>query len=777
MVCARRVIFPRSPFSLQLISVRIQQFLQHLPGMFLVVRADAAFTIEAASNDYLDTTHTSRDILGKPVFDVFPDNPSAPESYSQILKASFRRVLQVKQADTLTALRYDVRRPEDASAFEERYWNVVNAPVIGDTGNVEFIFQRIDEASAKYRRDAVAILESITEGFFTLDRQWRFDYVNGEAHQILGRPRGTLEGRVLWEEYPGLEGTEFERCYRRTMHERERTTFTAFYPLQERWYEVSTFPAPEGVSVYFRNVTAGYAAQAELRKREEQLRLATEAAEVGFWDVDLERDELIWPARVKAMFGISPDQPVSMADFYAGIHPDERDTTAAAFSAAIDPALRSVYDVEYRTVGKEDGVVRWVAAKGRGVFDQAGRCTRVIGTAIDITARKNVEVALRDSERQRLDALRDADRRKDEFLATLAHELRNPLAPIRNAVQLMSMPGASKVDLAPLHAMLERQVTHMVRLVDDLMEASRISRGQIELRKEPLDIADVLRAAVESSRPLIDEAGHEFVQHRSASELRVIGDPVRLAQVFSNLLNNAARYTEPGGRIELAAFERDGQACVSVTDTGIGIAAEQMPRLFDMFSQVDRHHSGAQGGLGIGLSLSQKLVDMHGGTLSAYSAGLGQGSCFTVGLPMAGPTPWKAAAAPSAGELSTQRVLVVDDNQDAADSLAGVLAALGIEARVAYDGEQALAAVRAWRPQLVLLDLGMPGMDGYEVAKQLRSTPGPRFDIVALSGWGQESDRRRTQEAGFDDHLVKPVDLLLLRALLAGGVPGPFEPE
>lgn len=238
----------------QLISVQLQQLVQNIPGLFLAVRANEAFTIEAASDDYLAATHTGRDMFGRPVFDVFPDNPAARESYSSTLRASFGRVIRSKNADTLIAFRYDVRRP-GTEEFEERYWNVINAPIVGDSGAVEFIVQRIEEASAKSKQDAVAILESITEGFFTLDRQWRFDYVNKEAHRILGRDKGTLEGRILWKEYPGLEGTEFERCYHRTMYQREKTTFSAFYPMQERWYEVSTFPAPEGISVYFRNVS------------------------------------------------------------------------------------------------------------------------------------------------------------------------------------------------------------------------------------------------------------------------------------------------------------------------------------------------------------------------------------------------------------------------------------------------------------------------------------------------------------------------------------------
>ncbi|AEG91508.1 PAS domain-containing hybrid sensor histidine kinase/response regulator [Ramlibacter tataouinensis] len=682
--------------------------------------------------------------------------------------------------------------------------------------------------------------------------------------------------------------------------------------------------------------------QQALQEREEQLRLATEAAEVGLWDVNLLTGTLFWQPRVKAMFGISPQVPVSMDDFYAGLHPQDREATSAAFARACDPALRTLYEVEYRTVGKEDGILRWVAAKGRGLFDASGRCVRVLGTAIDISARKRAEQErLQDQERLRrmvhdltqlhetstrlaagrdlqetlqgvmqaalslsgtargtlslvrpqrdelelvasggfrsaylqlvgripkgagacgscwllgervviadtdqdplfapyreaarvggyraahatpllamdgrvlgvltlfreqpgrpddretriadllarsaagwlehhqlVQALREADTRKDEFLATLAHELRNPLAPIRNAVHLMGYAGGHKVDFRQLHDMLERQVLHMVRLVDDLMEASRISRGKIELRRERLELADVLRAAVESSRPEMERMGHDFRCSPPQASLPVHGDAVRLAQVFSNLLNNAAHYTERGGRIELSAWAEAGQACVSVRDNGIGIAPEQLPRLFEMFSQVDRRHSGAQSGLGIGLSLAQRLAGMHGGSVRVHSAGLGCGSEFTVRLPLlapaaAGPRPHRRFAAEA---LVVARVLVVDDNPDAADSLALLIATLGAQARVAHDGASALALAQDWQPQLVLLDLGMPGMDGYEVARRLRARHGGRaLTLAALTGWGQERDRQRTRQAEFDHHLVKPVEPETLRALLTARARG-----
>jgi len=318
---------------------------------------------------------------------------------------------------------------------------------------------------------------------------------------------------------------------------------------------------------------------------------------------------------------------------------------------------------------------------------------------------------------------------------------------------------------------MDRQVNHMVRLVDDLMEVSRITRGKIELRKGVVDLAEVIAAAVETSRPLVDAAGHELTLTLPPEALLIEADAVRLAQVFANLLNNAVRYTDPGGRIGIAAQRDDGSAVITVSDTGVGIAAEALPRVFDMFVQANARDSRAQSGLGIGLTLVRSLVEMHGGSVAARSAGVGRGSEFVVRLPLAR---HEAARVPAAAGATARkfaglpRVMVVDDNRDAADSLAAVLKLLGAEVRVTNDGRSALDAVAAFRPAVVFLDLGMPGMDGYETARHMRARDDTRSVLlIALTGWGQESDRRQTQAAGFNQHLVKPADITALRAVLA----------
>ncbi len=363
-------------------------------------------------------------------------------------------------------------------------------------------------------------------------------------------------------------------------------------------------------------------------------------------------------------------------------------------------------------------------------------------------------------------ALREADRRKDEFLATLAHELRNPLAPIRNALGILRIAGDAST--RHVHEMMERQVNHMVRLVDDLLEVSRITRGSIELRRERVTLGDVVASAIETSRPLIDAARHHLVVALPSEAMVLDADPFRLSQVFANLLNNAARYTDGGGHIALTAHREGDVVVVSVRDDGIGIPPDLLPTVFDVFMQVAPTRRAAQGGLGIGLTLVRRLVEMHAGTVEARSDGTGRGSEFVVRLPLAAGTGVAAPARNGATPApASRRVLVVDDNRDAAESLAMLLDVVGMETQIAHDGPSALAVMQTFRPSTVLLDVGMPGMDGHEVARRIRQQPEfGAVQLIALTGWGQPDDRRRSRDAGFDHHLVKPVDMDALQSLL-----------
>jgi signal transduction histidine kinase/GAF domain-containing protein len=373
------------------------------------------------------------------------------------------------------------------------------------------------------------------------------------------------------------------------------------------------------------------------------------------------------------------------------------------------------------------------------------------------------------SERKRQEAaLRDADRRKDEFLAILAHELRNPLAPVRSGLHVLQMSQGDPETTAYLLPLLQRQVDHMVRLVDDLLEVSRISGGKVELRPEPVNVAAALRGVLETCKPLLDAADHELQFEVADETLTVHADPVRLSQIISNLLSNAAKYTDRGGRIGLRA-QRDGsEVQITVTDNGRGMSPDILPRIFDLFTQAPQTSSLAQGGIGVGLTLVRSLLEMQGGQVDAHSDGPGKGSVFTVRLPLM-ETP-AAVPPPTAPEtdavMARRRVLVVDDNVDAAEGLRMLLELMGMEARAAFDGAAGLSAAAEFAPQLVFLDIGMPGMDGFEFARRLRAEISPCPTLVAVSGWGQQDDRRRSREAGIDAHLVKPVGLEELQEVL-----------
>jgi signal transduction histidine kinase len=388
--------------------------------------------------------------------------------------------------------------------------------------------------------------------------------------------------------------------------------------------------------------------------------------------------------------------------------------------------------------------------------------------ARELLARVAAQLEIARVRREAEDALREVDRRKDEFLATLSHELRNPLAPLRNGLHVLRLKSDGAGSAGSLLEIMERQVNHLVRLVDDLLEMSRITRGVLELRRERAELSTIVRNAVETSGPLIQEGRHGLDVSLPGETLWVEGDPVRLAQILSNLLNNAAKYTPDAGAIALSARRDGGVALISVRDNGIGIAPEALSRIFEMFSREGREGARGQGGLGIGLSLSRRLAEMHGGTIEAKSEGIGRGSEFIVRLPVAHAAADTAQSPRLAGTVPAMRALVVDDNQDAATSLGMVLSMLGADVTTAYDGPAAIAAFASTDPSVVLLDIGMPGMDGYEVARTLRLRfPERRPAIVALTGWGQEDDRRRAREAGIDHHLVKPAEIEVLRELLA----------
>lgn len=406
-----------------------------------------------------------------------------------------------------------------------------------------------------------------------------------------------------------------------------------------------------------------------------------------------------------------------------------------------------------------DGTMHWYNTVKIPLFDDENNCTKLLGVATDISERKHAE-----------ETLRLMARRKDEFLAMLAHELRNPLAPIRNAVQLLKMQEATDPKLALSCNIIDRQVTHMARLLDDLLDMARIMQGKIRLKTERFELTDIVNNAIETSRPLIESRGQELIVSQSTTPQWIQGDRIRLAQVLSNLLNNAAKYTSEGGKITLSILREGANIVLEVRDTGIGIAPDILPQIFDLFTQADHSLAHSQGGLGIGLTLVRQLVEIHGGTVTAASAGIGQGSSFTVRLPALSKESSATESAPTESALPMPkfRILIVDDYADAAESLTILLQSEGHEVETADCGMKAIELAQTFHPQIVLLDIGLPDLDGYEVAKRLRALPATRNAIlIALTGYGQIEDSGRSKSAGFNHHLLKPLEFHKLSALLA----------
>jgi len=498
--------------------------------------------------------------------------------------------------------------------------------------------------------------------------------------------------------------------------------------------------------------------EVELQRGEERLRFALEAGRVGVFDWDIRKDEVFWS---DDLFGPRRSAPRegdrSLDAFMEGVHPDDRSIVSQVISRSVQSGER--YDLEYRSLPREEGVT-WYAARGKVLKDRTDDAERMIGVCADVTARKQLE-----------ESLRTADRQKDEFVAMLAHELRNPLAPIRNAASLLQADGLPEASRR-LVEVIERQAHHMARLLDDLLDVSRITRGQVTLRKCNVDLGAIVSRAVDDARGTLRRKEQQLAVSIEKGRALVHADPARIYQIASNLLQNASKYTEAGGEIRVTLDLEPGFARLVVADTGVGIDPEFLPRIFHLFTQEEASAAKSEGGLGIGLTLVKTLVEMHGGSITAVSDGRGQGSVFTVRIPLSPASeggaqecvPETGAEAPAV----RRRVLIVDDNEDAATTLAELAVLWGHEVRTAGDGLTALHVAREMRPDAVLLDIGLPGMDGHEVARRLRDEPdGATLLIVAVTGYGREEDRHLATESGFDHHCTKPVEPEAIRSLLA----------
>jgi signal transduction histidine kinase/CheY-like chemotaxis protein/PAS domain-containing protein len=717
-----------------------------------------------------------------------------------------------------------VRFEQYAAGLGERWFDVYAfrvGPV--ERQQVALLFKdisarkRVELALAASELRYRTLFETMDEGYHLGDvmfdtdgrvRDVRFVEANPAAVRLVGADH---VGRLVSEVFPDFEPFGYEIWGRvaRTGRGERMERYAAFL---QAWYEFYIFKAEPGnpqsvrVAVIFKDISARKRAEIALRESEEKkafllklsdaLRPLTDAVEMQgeaarVLGEQLRADNAFYDEfqNGTAAFVISREYRRPGAQSVMGNYPVENfgpalvaELLAGRTLCVANIAHEAVLSEVQRRAYRQAHIVAFIAVPVikdgilAGIF-AATQATPREWTALEVSlVQETCERNWAAVERARAEtALRAADRRKDEFLATLAHELRNPLAPLRNGLQIARLTSRGDATLQRTVEMMDRQLSHLVRLVDDLLDVARVSSGKLELRREPVDLGQVLASSVESTRVIIESHGHELVVDAECDELLVRGDFERLSQVFTNLLSNAAKYTERGGLIQVALAREDGAAVVRVIDSGIGIPAGEVEHVFDLFSQVRSHQGRTGGGLGIGLSLVKSLVALHEGQVAAHSAGVGAGSTFSVRLPLLAPDARSPPApVPTATIESTRpdvdprRILIADDNVDAVTSLARLLTLFGHEVWTAHDGLDALEKTAATRPDVVFLDLGMPRMDGIEAAQRIRALPGgDSILLIALTGWGQESDRQRTLAAGFDWHLIKPIGVAELTEILA----------
>jgi two-component system, chemotaxis family, CheB/CheR fusion protein len=644
------------------------------------------------------------------------------------------------------------------------------------------LYQAAQDA-ARQLEENVALLDTLLVsapvGIAFLDRDLRFVRINAVMAELIGVDSAAVSGRLYREVLPDL-APKVEALHRRVLETGERTMNlevsgeTPAAPGKRRHFLASYYPiisrdgSTAGVGAAMVEITERKRAEEALRETNQTLRALIQACPLAVMVVEPETAAVqLWNPAAERIFGWTEGEALGRS---LAIVPDELRET---FRHNLQRLTRGESLDGFETVRRtRDGSPIDVSVWAAPVPSPDG--VRILAMVADVTERKRIvdeRRRLEEELRRRVEELAAADRRKDEFLAMLAHELRNPLAAISNAGYVLGRKGSPDPRSAELLAMIGRQIRHLSRLVDDLLDVSRFSRGLIELRMAPMELHRAVQGAVETARPHLEQRRHTLEVSLPDEPLWLEADVTRIEQVLANLLHNAAKFTPPGGAVRLSAGREGDEAVVRVSDNGAGISPELLPQIFDLFVQEERSLDRSQGGLGIGLTLVRSLVERHGGRVEVASEGPGRGSEFTVRLPLLpaspGVEPSSARDSREAGTAAA-RLLLVEDNLDAAEALGELLRMWGHEVHVAHDGASALRLAAAERPDVLLLDIGLPGMDGYEVARRLRATPGfERVKLVALTGYGQESDRQRASEAGFNHHLVKPVDLERLRDLLS----------
>ena len=536
-------------------------------------------------------------------------------------------------------------------------------------------------------------------------------------------------------------------------HQRERELLAAKEALEQRTRELA-----DSLATMQDSLAAQQRAEAELRHEREWFQVTLASIGDGVITTDTRGTITFLNPVAERMTGWTTNEALGLP--LECVFTIVNEHTRQTVESPVGKVLREgtvVGLANHTTLIAKDKTEVAIEDSAAPIRDLHGNISGSVMVFHDVTARRRAE-----------EVLREADRRKDEFLATLAHELRNPLAPIRQAALISKARGATDAQKRWSHDVIDRQVQHMALLLDDLLDISRVTRGSLVLRIQPTDLASLVAAAVETARPVIDTKRHTLSIELRDEHVRIDADPLRMAQILSNLLTNAAKYTDPEGRIRLSAKCEPQEVVIEVADSGIGIRAEVLPTIFAMFAQVPSTRDRSEGGLGIGLALTKGLIELHGGKIEARSAGLGRGSQFTVRLPRRAEVSQRESAREQATVSPvSRRILIADDNRDSAESLAALLELDGHEVTIVHDGAGAVAAFADARPEIALLDIGMPGLNGYEVARRLRqSHPASAATLIAITGWGQEDDKVRARAAGFDHHLTKPVDLQRLSELI-----------
>ncbi|MBI5491158.1 MAG: PAS domain-containing protein [Deltaproteobacteria bacterium] len=627
------------------------------------------------------------------------------------------------------------------------------------------------------------IIEASPDCIKVMDLEGRLQSMSAGGQQLLEIDDFEPYRGARWQDF--WQGEQHEAAARAVVEARAggMARFEGRCPTVKgtpKWWEVVIAPLrdarglPERLIAISRDVTVRWLADEALRASEQRLNRAQEIAHLGSWELDHETGRLDWSDEVYRIFGMAPREfGASYEAFLDAVHPDDRTAVNDAYTGSLREG-RDTYEIEHRVVRRSTGEVRVVREKCDHFRDGSGRVVRSVGMVHDITEYATAVELLRQSERRQRElaaALRDTDRRKDEFIAALSHELRNPLAPIGYSLFVLrqAQPGGEQARHAL--AVIERQLGHLGCIVDDLLDVTRISRGMVRLQHRSIDLVEVVRGVAEDHRGVFVAAGVRFEVRLAAIPMRLDADATRLAQVVGNLLQNAAKFTPRGGSVELA-LDREGNAGVlRIADTGVGLDAEVMSRLFQPFSQGCQSLDRSRGGLGLGLALAKGLVELHGGTVEAASGGGGCGATFTVRLPLSAEYE-PAVAGPPTACGACRRVLIIEDNDDAADTLREALSLSGHVVRTARDGPSGIEAAREFRPEVVLCDIGLPGMDGFEVARTFRADARLReARLVAVSGYALPEDLERSSAAGFDHHLAKPPSLAQIEDLLQGRAP------